>query len=118
MPPATGSCEKCARPFLQVNRVRKYCIGCQIIRDVDFAPSRSRNCTECRQEFWPIKANYVQCNDCREGLGNADKYEPCGRCGRNYRPAPELDGTCMSCVMRTRDIRAQYVRQLKANRTQ
>lgn len=113
--PKTGICE-CGREFLQVNKVRKLCIGCQIIRDVDFSPNRSRKCDVCSEQFWPVKNNYRTCNSCREGSGRPDKYEPCVRCGRNYRPAPELKGTCMSCVQSSQKTRSLYVGQLKKNR--
>ena len=90
-------------------------MGCQIIRDVTYAPNRSRKCADCRVEFWPVKANYKICNDCREAE-RPEKYDACVRCGKHFRPAPELNGTCFSCVQRTWEIRRQYVQTLKENR--
>lgn len=112
MPMRTGCCEICGDEFIQMNKVRKYCTVCQGIRDVQFRPTMKRKCSICDTIFYPIKQNYVICNDCREPIERPDKYAACKGCGKHLRPAPGLNSHCMSCVQRTPKSRHQWLKSV------
>lgn len=105
----TGQCAICGDPFAKVNKVRKYCLVCQGIRDVTFAPKRHVDCISCGTTFWPLKSNYTMCNDCREPSGSPDKYVACTNCNRHLRPAPGLTAYCLSCVQSSQDFRNRWL---------
>ena len=114
--PRMGNCEICGDEFIKVNRVRKYCVVCQGIRDTEYAPRKSVNCTTCGKEFWPLKRNYASCNDCREPAGNPEKYSECKNCGRHLRPAPGLEAFCMSCVQSSAEFRLRWLKTVVKKR--
>ena len=110
-----GICVKCGGEFLAMNKQRKYCSVCQIIRDISFRPKLKRDCSICSKTFWPIRGTYTVCADCTL-VEDSDTYGPCSRCERHFRPAPGIQSHCISCVSRSAEVRLQYMRLLVKNR--
>lgn len=109
MPRVPGTCQECGADFHRVNKLRKYCTSCQIIRDCNYMPGLKRDCDLCGQTFYPVRHSYLRCNRCRETFDRPDKYPACVGCGLHNRPAPDLTQWCMTCVQESSKRRRQYV---------
>lgn len=103
-----GCCAACGDDFQRVNKKRLYCAVCQSIRDIKYRPDRTVNCWLCSKKFWPIKSNYTMCVDCMNGLED-ESYAACAGCDRKLRPAPGLEGYCLSCVQSSKSMRDAYL---------
>lgn len=104
--PKMGICE-CGNEFVAMNRKRRLCAECQIVRDLTFCIMR-RHCQQCGEAFWPSRVSYRRCPDCVEPP-NPDRHAACVRCEEHRRPAPGLSKTCISCVMASREVARSYL---------
>lgn len=104
----TGNCAECGTEFAQINARRKYCAGCQILRDTSMYDIK-RDCEVCTRTFYPVRSNYRMCADCLDPRDRPDKYPICKGCGRHRRPAPMIESHCISCVQSTKELRAKYL---------
>lgn len=107
-----GTCS-CGAPFAALNRQRKYCGVCQVVRDMSFRPNLKGTCETCEAEYFPIRSSYKTCPDCTITFPQPDKYPPCSACKEHHRPAPGLSSTCILCVMRSPEQRRRYVKTLQ-----
>lgn len=109
-----GTCA-CGNTFIQVNKVRKYCPECQIIKAQAFCRA-PRKCTTCRQKFWSLRSNYHTCVACTPSAH--DTIHPCPTCGLHFRLAPGLTSHCLHCVTATKSMRSQYLDALIKRRAE
>ena len=117
MAQATANCQECGQEMVMVNKKRKYCGECQVVRDVTWAPKRKINCEVCDEVFWPIRTSYKRCTDCASfRANNPERHGECVKCHKNYRPAPGVEATCVKCVQGSEKMRDAYVKTLLRRR--
>lgn len=113
MAKSLGTCEKCGQGFARVNRLRKLCTECQILRDMDYRKDWARECDVCGVEHYPVRLSYKMCDPCRDPVGDPEKYPECELCHTHKRPAPGTTRFCLSCVQADKQVRGRYLVSLR-----
>lgn len=117
------TCISCGREDLVNSRyasAQKYCGLCQILRDYELGQAtgrgnRPKKCMICEQEFWPIKASWVQCGDCSTISYSENSKIDCWikhACEGRGVAAPGTEHSCMTCVQSTAAHRHAYIKRL------
>jgi len=111
----TAKCMRCGDDFTLWPKNRKYCGGCQVLRDLRNGISK-RDCPMCGDEFWPIRFSHKECYLCSNWRPERpEKYPKCSQCDRHFRPAPGTTqgSVCMHCVSSSEEMRDRYHRSLR-----
>jgi hypothetical protein len=124
----TIHCEGCNEEVVVGRRwakSRKFCIACQVVRDLDRFLPKGKACARCGGTFFPIRhgKGWDKCPDCVATftIPQLTAAPRCNVCERKRPPAYLLDHTCLHCVTSTEALRNQYYLHLKeivANRVE
>lgn len=110
----TIACEGCDQPFPSPWPNAKLCGACRCLRDLTFMnPDRSKTCTDCGEEFYPIRSSYRRCYTCTDLRAGRRADCHCNVCHKGNKPAPGVTSTCLQCVQASTENRAAYRKALR-----